>query len=325
MTHTPIAIIGAGVAGLAAARELSDTDYIIFEKSRGPGGRLASKRLNDLRADIGAQFFTVRDPRFEETIALAMDAGAVQPWAPRMGTFQQSRAVASPDTQRRYVGTPYMNALGRFLAQSVEIQTEKRIAVVNKDGDRFILTTTAGDRYTADQVLITTPVDQMSDLLVDFDIDEITQKFTMAPTWTTVVNASEPLVTDEGGIIDACFGGDHPAFDFISVEHSKSGRNSDLLVIHSTSDWATTYLEKDPKWVAQGMSALLNDTFNIQSNPVVSHRWRYARPTDPRLTAQKGIYQIDSGLWIAGDYLAGGRVEGAFLAGIEAAERLQRV
>ena len=325
MTHTPIAIIGAGVAGLAAARELSDNEYMIFEKSRGPGGRLASKRLNDLRADIGAQFFTVRDPRFEETINLAVEAGAVQSWAPRMGTFKQSQAIVSPDTQKRFVGTPYMNALGRFLAQSVEIQSETRIDSVKKAGDRFILTTTAGEQYTADQVLITTPVDQMSDLLVDFKIDQIAQKFTMAPTWTTVVSANEPLATGDGELIDACFGGDHPALDFISVEQSKPGRNSDFIVIHSTPDWATIHLEDDAEWVADAMSTLLNDIFHVRSEPVISHRWRYARPTDPKLTAQKGIYQIDSGLWIAGDYLAGGRVEGAFLAGIEAAERLKAV
>ena len=160
MTHTPIAIIGAGVAGLAAARQLSPTSYVIFEKSRGPGGRLASKRINGLRADIGAQFFTVRDPRFEETIALASDAGAVRRWSPRMGAFQNGRPVSSPDKQRRYVGFPYMNSLGHFLAQSVDVRREARISSVKRDGAAFVLTSTAGEIYTAEQVLVTAPVDQ---------------------------------------------------------------------------------------------------------------------------------------------------------------------
>ena len=184
------------------------------------------------------------------------------------------------------------------------------------------MTTTGGERYTADQVLVTAPVDQMSDLLSDFDIHPIADKFTMEPTWTTVVSTSEQLVTEDGKILDACFGGDHPAFDFISVEHSKPGRNSDFVVIHSTPEWAKSHLEEEPDSIAQEMSAMVNQAFNIQSRPIIAHRWRYARPTDPSVTTQKGVFQVDSGLWIAGDYLAGGRVEGSFLAGVEAAARI---
>jgi len=68
----------------------------------------------------------------------------------------------------------------------------------------------------------------------------------------------------------------------------------------------------------------LETTFGASVKPVIVHRWRFARPTDPTLTTQKGVFEIDDGLWVAGDYLAGGRVEGAYLSGIEAAERINR-
>ena len=323
MTHTPIAIIGAGVAGLAAARQLPPTSYVVFEKSRGPGGRLASKRINGLRADIGAQFFTVRDPRFEETIALASDAGSVRRWSPRMGAFRNGRLVSSPDKQERYVGFPYMNSLAHFLSQSVDVWREARISSVIRDRDTFVLTSTAGEIYTAEQVLVTAPVDQMRELLADFETDQIASKFAMDPTWTTVVSSDDQLTAVDGEIIDACFGGDHEMFDFITVERSKPGRDSNLIVIHSSPDWAKAHLEDDPECVSSTMSSMLHEALEIQSSPLVSHRWRYARPADPTVTTQKGVYQVDSGLWIAGDYLAGGRVEGSFLAGIEAADRLK--
>ena len=76
MKHFEVAIVGAGIAGLAAARALDTQNYMIFEKSRGPGGRLASKRIDDLRVDIGAQFFTVRESRFQTIVGDAIDAGA---------------------------------------------------------------------------------------------------------------------------------------------------------------------------------------------------------------------------------------------------------
>ena len=106
MKHIEVAIVGAGVAGLAAARALDTQKYMIFEKSRGPGGRLASKRVDDLRVDIGAQFFTAREPRFQEIVSDAVDAGFVERWKPRMGTFINGHAIASPDSEVRFVGPP---------------------------------------------------------------------------------------------------------------------------------------------------------------------------------------------------------------------------
>ena len=310
------------MAGLAAARKLPPSSYQIFEKSRGPGGRLASKRIEQQRADIGAQFFTVRDPRFKAVVELAHSAGAIQSWEPRMGTFRSSIPVDSPDTQQRYVGAPYMNALGRFLSQSVTIESETRIDTIRPDGSYFVLTTTTGTEYSAEQVLVTTPVDQMADLLAQFEIEPIVTQFTMEPTWTTVVSSEYQLMTSTQEPIDACFGGDHDMFDFISVERSKPGRDSDLIVVQASPEWSKAQLECDPDWIAQKIATELTDTFGILVEPVLSHRWRYARPTDPNITVQKGVYQVDAGLWIAGDYLAGGRVEGAYLSGFEAAERL---
>ena len=310
------------MAGLGAARQLPRGSYQIFEKSRGPGGRLASKRIEQQRADIGAQFFTVRDSRFKTVVELAHSAGAIRSWEPRMGTFRSSIPVDSPDTQQRYVGAPYMNALGRFLSQSITIESETRIDTIRRNGSYFVLTTTTGTEYPAEQVLVTTPVDQMADLLARFQIAPIVTQFTMEPTWTTVVSSKYQLMTSTKEPIDACFGGDHDVFDFISVERSKPGRDSDLIVVQASPEWSKAHLERNPDWIAQKIAMELTDTFGIQVEPVLSHRWRYARPTDPKMTAQKGIYQVDAGLWIAGDYLAGGRVEGAYLSGLEAAERL---
>ena len=82
-----------------------------------------------------------------------------------------------------------MNALGRFLSQSVRIESQTRIDTIRRDGSDFVLTTTTGATYSAEQVLVTTPVDQMADLLAQFEIAPIVKQFTMEPTWTTVVSS----------------------------------------------------------------------------------------------------------------------------------------
>ena len=60
----------------------------------------------------------------------------------------------------------------------------------------------------------------------------------------------------------------------------------------------------------------------ISPKPIFAHRWKFARPTDSSKATQKGVFEIEPNLWIAGDYLAGGRVEGAYLSGLEASQRL---
>ena len=322
MKHTEVAIIGAGVTGLAAAGRLSPRNYRIFEKSRGPGGRLASKRIDAVRADIGAQFFTVRDSRFQATVDSAMAAGFVTLWQPKMGTFQDHQPIASPDQQARFVGHPYMNSLGRFLSQEIEIQIESRVQMIEPSGDRFRLILTSGESCTADCVLVTAPVDQMVAMLQYFDVQQLGSRFAMDPTWTTVLSLEEPLRGSDGESLDALFGGDHPLFDFIAVENSKPGRQSDLLVVHATPEWSQQHLERDSAEISELIRQAVSETFQVITQAKLSHRWRYARPTDPKFTAQKGIYQVAPNLWVAGDYLAGGRVEGAFLSGLEAAERI---
>ncbi len=68
-----IAIIGAGVAGVSAANVLKARGYnvTIFEKSRGYGGRCATKRWDGHVVDHGAQYFTIRDARFRAAVQAA--------------------------------------------------------------------------------------------------------------------------------------------------------------------------------------------------------------------------------------------------------------
>ena len=62
-----IAIVGAGIAGLAAGRVLHDAGHRVqvFDKSRSTGGRLCTRRGEGWQADHGAQYFTARHPDFD--------------------------------------------------------------------------------------------------------------------------------------------------------------------------------------------------------------------------------------------------------------------
>lgn len=315
-------IIGAGVCGLACASQLPPQHTRIVEKSRGPGGRLSSKRLDGGRADIGAQFMTARSDAFLHVLQQAERSGAVARWAPRMGRMTNGELIASPDTQARFVGTPYMNAFGRYLADGLMIDSGVRVETVVAKDDGYQLTTTTGDQFTAKVVVCTAPVNQMEGMLQAFDVSMIVERFTMEPTWTVVLESESIMMSSDGSPLDACFGGDDPVIDFVSFERSRPGRNNRFVVIHSTPDFARQHLEIEPEEAAALLMPHLQTGLGIEGEVILSHRWRFARPTDATVVAQKGAYQVDTGLWIAGDYLSGGRVEGAYLAGLEVADRV---
>ena len=73
-----VVVVGAGIAGLVAARELSSKhEVVVVDKGRGVGGRLATRRAGDASFDHGAQFITTRSEWFTSLIADTRSAGVV--------------------------------------------------------------------------------------------------------------------------------------------------------------------------------------------------------------------------------------------------------
>src|SRR5678809_1601466 len=122
MGDVRIAVIGAGMAGLTCANELAraDAKVTVFERSRGLGGRLATRRQGNLAFDHGAQFITARSRPFLRYAEVAARAGALAAWQPRV--MEDDRTWEAPIGDW-WVGTPGMSALVRPLTRNVEIRS----------------------------------------------------------------------------------------------------------------------------------------------------------------------------------------------------------
>jgi len=103
-----IAILGCGVAGLSAARELrrNGVDVILFDKSRGVGGRMSTRYAGDWEFDHGAQYFTVQDPDFQAEIEAAIDAGVVSSWDAK-ALYLKTGHLSADTGRQRYVGSDF--------------------------------------------------------------------------------------------------------------------------------------------------------------------------------------------------------------------------
>ncbi len=94
----PIAIIGAGIAGLSAAQALQSAGQTVhlFDKGHGSGGRMASKRSEAGALDLGAQYFTARDRRFVEELQHWVAAGWAAQWKPQLYNYRDGSLTPPP-------------------------------------------------------------------------------------------------------------------------------------------------------------------------------------------------------------------------------------
>ncbi|MGB5673278.1 MAG: FAD-dependent oxidoreductase, partial [Gemmatimonadota bacterium] len=283
-----VAIVGAGVAGLSAARHLRQHGLAVrvFEKSRGLGGRSATRRANGLSFDHGAQYFTVRDPRMAEVVTSLEERGGVARWEPRVVRLNADGSWSGATDSERYVGVPGMSALGAALAGDTPVLTGTRIESIRPTGDgEWKLASAEGplvETYAA--VIVSCPPAQSADLLegVAPALADACREVRMLPCWAAMVAFEETL--DVG--FDAAFIEDR-TLAWAARESSKPGRRGlpECWTLHASPPWSEERLEDDRDVLGE---SLLNRFLDLTGSAPVSaihltaHRWRFARSADPR-------------------------------------------
>ncbi|QDT05020.1 Deoxyribodipyrimidine photo-lyase [Rubripirellula lacrimiformis] len=172
-----VAVIGAGMSGLICARTLSDVGYevTVFEKSRGVGGRMSTRRVDDqLRFDHGAQYFTAGDDRFKRYVDSWVQDGVVQPWQGRIVDLQGGLIQDQTMDQeqkvgiKRWVAVPGMNAIGKHLAADLKVQFGIRVAPLSRLGDRWALSSDDGMEFGKfDVAIVAVPAGQAAKLMAE--------------------------------------------------------------------------------------------------------------------------------------------------------------
>ena len=316
---TRIAIIGAGMAGLTCASHLAARGFrpTVFEKSRGLGGRLATRRADDGMAfDHGAQYVTARSAAFRSMLRTAMEAGTADRWRPRLAE------PAEPARAEWFVGTPAMNAMAKPLAAEVDLRLETEIAAIRReDGAWRVVGPTEDTGVRFDVVVCVAPAPQARRLLASEPGGaEALAKVSLAPCWALMVGFASAV--DPGFDVRRS---DREDLAWIARNGSKPGRDSetDCWVVHAGPDWSRDHLDLDRDRVAGMMIEKLPGAFGVPLPEVVratAHRWRYARTTAPLGTPF--LASADRTLFLGGDWCLGARVECAFDSGLAIARVL---
>lgn len=301
--YSDILIIGGGMAGLSAATALADTGQriIVLDKGRGPGGRMAARRVDiageQVSFDHGAQYFTARDPAFREAVAVWEAAGVAARWP-----------AAGEDA---WVGTPGMNACIKHLAEPLDVRWNVRAERLLRAGAMWQVE--AGDEvFAASTVLITVPAEQAAVLLAE-DAPEFAARaasVTSAPCWAVMAAFAARLPLAD------TFRSDGP-ISWAARNSAKPGRaGTETWVIHASPARSRELIDCPKDEVA---AILLADFFAVTGTAPVTpghldaHRWLYAQPEASK--GEGALFDAALGIGIAGDWLQSPRVEGAWLSG----------
>jgi renalase len=337
-----IAVIGAGVAGLACARTLVQAGHrvTLLEKGTTVGGRMASRETQFGSFDHGSQYFTVRDTRFEQV--LAQSPGLRKPWSATAVRVldPHGRVVEAslPPVEPHWVAVPTMDALTRHWAQpliangSVELQTRvTRIERDALDAGRWQLQTSGPQDSVHvfpgfDAVLLAMPSGLAAGLLAQSAVAEaMAQRIaqvTLAPCWSLMIafaQAVQPKLAHLGPQWNAAMS-THHRIAWLARESSKPGRGGvERWTVQASPAWSQEHLLDDEPRVQAKLLKAFGEVTGIYAEPSYAqvHRWRWAKTEAP--LGRSHLWDSDAAIGVCGDWCLGHRIEDAFISGLELA------
>lgn len=309
--HLNTVIIGAGIAGLLAARVLQDAGarVTVLEKSRGFGGRLATKRVGDAVFDQGAQYFTVKYPRFAAWVERWERDGLVAPWPG--GAY------------RRYIGRPSMTAVPKALAEGLDIKRDHKVTALGCCGDHWCVDVENHGCLRAERIILTAPVPQSLALLraggfvvpepLMSQLTALTYDPCLALLVTLAGRSRLPLdgVRCEEGVVRW------------AVDNQSKGVSPNVaaVTLHLSPEFSAANYGRTDLEVLELVRAEAEAVIGAPIATATLHRWKFshARNTHP----ERFVWWPEEQLGLAGDGFGGARVEGAALSGLALAERIK--
>lgn len=308
-----VVVVGAGIAGLLAARELraAGADVVVLEKSRGVGGRMATKRIGEAVFDHGAQFFTAREAAFQAEVEAWAERGHVERWP----------GVAA----RRWIGRPGMTAVAKALAAELTVRREHKVTAAHRhDCGCWELHVEGQGIWRTERLVLAAPLPQSLALL---RAGEVTLPAPWAETLAAVryhaclavlvTLAAPSAVPAEGAspedgpirwVADNTRKGAAPGVAAAVTIHLRPGYSEE----HYAAAEATVVADILPqarRWL--GEAAVLDARV---------HRWRFSEPTTT--VPEAAVWLPELGLGFCGDAFGGPKVEGAALSGLALARKL---
>lgn len=293
----------------------------MLEKSRGFGGRAATRRVADAVFDHGAQYFTVRSEAFGAWVDALKARGVVRLWSQGFHSLHHGALHEPERGHARYVCPDGMNTLGKVLAEGLRVHRETRVVALRQLAQGWELRCDTGESYRARRCLVAIPAAQALELSAPVMAEPLQRRLAsvqMAPCFALALGFAERLslpfdgVTLDGGVLAWIA---HDSAKRADARHS-------VLMLHSSADFAKAHFDTDSAVVAKALLEAFTQTQLTAAQPQWHNlqRWRYALAETPLAVP----YLQQGSLFFAGDWCGGARLESAYLSGLAVAEAIRR-
>lgn len=284
-------VVGAGLCGLAVAAGLAESGVpvTVLDKSRGLGGRLATRRADRWQFDHGAQYLRPKSAVFAA-------------WLDGIGAVDWS---AVPGAR---VGAPGMSGLVKPLTEGLDVRSGQQVAGLARSDGLWVACGADGAVLArAPRVVLALPAPQAAALLPGDPLGAQAGAVAMAPCWTLM--AAFDVRPD---LPDAVRDGD-AALGWIARDGGKPGRAGETWVAQASADWTRANLDLSREAATAALLDLLRQSAGGRLPGVLhadAHRWLFAQAAAP--LGQRCLADPARGLVIAGDWCLGPRAEDAF-------------
>lgn len=307
-----IVVVGAGIAGLllASALKARGESVVVLEKSRGLGGRLATKRVGDAVFDQGAQYFTAREAPFRALVAAWRARGAVTNW-PGAGAD-------------RFIGIPGMNAVGRLLSEGLDVRRESQVGSIRREGRHWMVAVDHQPTMRAGRLVLTAPLPQSLALLRSGGVPlperllRDLQAVTYHPCLALLLTLDGPSAVPAEGL------GLHAGPVRWLADNTKKGISpgpASAVTVHLHEAFSAAHYADTEDALARLVLPGIETWLGAPVVHVGLHRWKFSQPTITY--AEPCVWRAEIGLGLAGDAFGGPRVEGAAISGLALAGRMQ--
>jgi hypothetical protein len=340
-----LAIVGAGVSGLAAAWALRDTDIDItlFEKSRGFSGRAATRGGDGIRYDHGANYISIESDSVRRVLHEALPSDELVEVEGNVWTFDEFGVIepGDPDSNAdpKWTYRSGISTLGKLLAEQAdaEVLRQTRVRRLDRTSPTWHVEDTEGMRFGPfDAVLLTPPAPQSRKIVADSawaapakgTVESGLAAAAYQSQFTVVLGCSAPVERPDGCYALLNTDRAHP-IAWLSFEEDKPGHvpeGQSVLIVQMSPEWTADHFDAGHDTLVAEVRPLVETLLETPLPPLEwsdHQRWRYALPTSAVDTEALREGE-EAGLFFAGDMLVGkGRVGRALQTGLEVAPRVK--
>lgn len=316
-----VAVVGAGISGLSCAHELRAAGHkvVVVDKSRGPSGRMSTRRHDLGSFDHGAQYFTARSDSFRRVVAKWEAAGSVAAWNASFGRLDAKGWSSDSRQEPRWVGTPSMSAICRAMSSELDTRFGTRVSGMTRHDRGWLLKLEDGSLLGPyDALALSCPTPQAAQLLAGHPTGlstSVASGNAYQGTWALMLGFDRRINAPYDGMTL-----DNNVLSWAARDSSKPRREpGERWVLHASSAWSEAHIEDAPSDVVETLSeafARHADVSSAKLTVAVAHRWRYARSTALQQPSQAWQWDPANALGLCGDGRGPARVESAWASGV---------